>query len=336
MNQPIYVPQMQSIVERVNNPAKLVQCIQLFNEEEFAPLVLASIYDEVDRIIVIEGAVGQRAGATPDGHSTDRTVEIVKDFKANRDPGNKILFVQIKKPWASLEEMKQVFLDITSPGDWLIINDADEFYKPEDIRRVRRAIDLYPHATEFVPLFLHFYRWNSHVAVPGPEWQIQHQRIIKNQGGMKYHSHPVATMADGHCSYFSPHMQHRRYMMSNFFIYHYGYARNRMDEIMRDKQAYYEQELAKHGEANRKFDAKVKAWFDNSEPLLSFPDDLHPAIVKKYPSFLENAAITSHPSWREQEVYSASLNNEPIPNIWLCMTQRAAPFMSMYSNMAAV
>ena len=131
---------MQSIAERVNNKPRLVQCVQMHNEEEFAFQVLKSIYDEVDRIIVIEGAVENRPNSTPDGHSTDRTVEIVQDFKANHDPKKKILFVQIKKHWKNLEEIKQTFLDMSFPGDWLIINDADEFYQPADIRRLRKAI----------------------------------------------------------------------------------------------------------------------------------------------------------------------------------------------------
>jgi cellulose synthase/poly-beta-1,6-N-acetylglucosamine synthase-like glycosyltransferase len=230
MNQQFtYVPQMASIAERVNNPPRLVQCIQCLNEEEFIGLTLSSIYDEVDRIVVIEGAVANHPRVTEDGHSIDRTVEIIEDFKDNHDPDNKVIFISIKQPWANLEELKQMFLSMSCPGDWIIINDADEFYRPEDIRRLRRAIGLNPHATEFVPNFLHFYRDFWHVAVPGPEWQPQHQRVFKYTQGMKYNSHPVVTDADGRCTYFSAHYQPRRVMLNDFFIYHYGYARNNMD-----------------------------------------------------------------------------------------------------------
>lgn len=332
--QPQYVPQMQSISERVNKPAKLIQCIQMFNEEEFAPLVLSSIYNEVDQIIVIEGAVGQRKNMTPDGHSTDKTIDILNDFKNTKDPQNKLTIVSIKRPWISLEEMKQTFLDLTLPGDWLIINDADEFYNPEDICKIRKLIDLYPHAVEFVPLFLHFYKDFSHITVPGPEWQPQHQRIFKNQGGMKYNSHPVATMRDGFCSYFSPHIQHRRFMVPGFFVYHYGYARQGMDMIMRSKQAYYEKELAKHGDAAGKFGQKVQDWFNNSEPLLMF-DGQHPDVMKNHPNYgLGHKDVTPNlKSWKEFDIYSKSLNMQDIPNIWLCMTGQSAPFIPMYSNM---
>jgi hypothetical protein len=341
MNQPIYVPQMASIAERVNSPARLVQCIQCHNEEEFIGLTLASIYNEVDRIIVIEGAVANRPNSTPDGHSTDNTVAIIQDFKANHDPEQKVKFLSLKRPWKNLEEMKQMFVDMSMPGDWLIINDADEFYRPADIRRLRHAIDLNPHATEFVPNFLHFYRDFYHVAKPGPEWAPQHQRVVKYVRGMKYNSHPVVTDPAGHCTYFSPHYQPRRVMLNDFWIYHYGYARQNMDEIMRQKQEYYDKELAAHGAANKKFDQKVKDWFADKELLLYF-DGEQPEALRGHPKFgKEPIGVRTWPAafeqglignWREDPFYSKVLANEPWGNIWLCMTKQSQPHMSFYHN----
>jgi len=335
--QPVYVPQMASIAERVNNPPRLVQCIQMHNEEEFAPLVLRSIYDEVDKIIVIEGAVENRPNSTEDGHSIDRTVEIIKDFKENHDPDKKVIFLQIKKHWKNLEEIKQTFLDMSFPGDWLIINDADEIYRPEDIRRLRQAIDLNPHICEFVPTFLHFYRDFKHVAVPGPEWQPQHQRIFKYVRGMKYNSHPVVTDPTGHCTYFSPFYQNRRAMMRvPFFIYHYGYARMNMDEIMRQKQEYYTKELAAHGGANTKFDQKIQDWFDKTEPLLFF-DGEHPEVMREHS--IANVPSTHFPNetlWSEDPFYKQVLDKGDYGNIYLCMTHQSQPFMNLYHNAVEV
>lgn len=331
MNQTMYrEAQMQCIADRVNRPPRLVQCIQMHNEEEFASLVLRSIYNEVDRIIVIEGAVKNRSNATPDGHSIDRTVEIIEDFKQHHDPDKKLLFIKIKRPWENLEEMKQAFIDMSLPGDWLLINDADEFYRPEDIRRLRRAIELNPQACEFVPNFLHFYGDFNHVAVPGPEWQPQHQRVFKCVRGMKYNSHPVVTDPAGHCTYFSSHYQPRRVMLNDFFIYHYGYARSSMDAIMKEKQAYYEKELAAHGAANKKFDQKVKDWFANTEPVLEF-DGEHPIAI--HPSAVGGPVKGKVVgNWRSDPFYSKVLANEPYGNIWLCMTGQAAPRMMFYHN----
>jgi len=324
--------QMSCIAQRANNPARIVQCIQMHNEEEFAPLVLGSLYNEVDKILVIEGAVKNRPNATEDGHSTDKTVEIIQDFKANHDPDNKVMFISIKKPWENLEEMKQTFLDMCIPGDWILINDADEFYRPEDIARLRRAIDLNPYACEFVPNFLHFYRDFHHVAVPGPEWQPQHQRFFKYVRGMKYNSHPVVTDPAGHCTYFSPHYQPRRVMLNDFFIYHYGYARSDMDGVMKQKQEYYEKELAAHGAANVKFDEKVTAWFDGTEPTLVFTGE-HPKAVQDHPmaSFVDGNAECMT-LWSGDPFYSKVIAGEEYGNIYLCMTGQADPKMPHYHN----
>lgn len=339
-NPMMYVPQMASIAERVNKPARIVQCIQMHNEQDFALPVLSHLYDVVDRIIVIEGAVANRPNATPDGHSTDQTLEIIKDFKANHDPLKKVVIISIGRPWKNLEEMKQTFLDMSIPGDWILINDADEFYRPDDIKRLRKAIDLNPHACEFVPNFLHFYGDIFHVAVPGPEWQPQHQRFFKYVRGMKYNSHPVVTDPAGHCTYFSPHYQHRRVMLNDFFIYHYGYARRNMNEVMGQKKEYYSKELLKHGGANAKFDQKVRDWFDGSEPLLLY-EDANPIIdlLKPTPGTLLPSMITRIDKplnvvgiWKDNPFYKMVLANEPYGNIWLCMTQQSQPFMQPFHN----
>ena len=183
-----------------------------------------------------------------------------------------------------------------------------------------------------MPNFLHFYRDFQHVAVPGPEWQPQHQRCFKYVRGMKYNSHPVVTDPAGHCTYFSPHYQNRRVILNDFFIYHYGYARPNMDQIMQDKQKYYKGELAKHGGADQKFDQKVKDWIDGTEPTLVFTGD-HPEIMRDYSMFSsvsEDAEIGT--LWTEDAFYSKVLNNEDYGNIYLCMTGQSKPYMQHYHN----
>ncbi len=333
---------MKSITERINNPPRLVQAIQMHNEEEFAPIVLKSIYDQVDQIIVIEGAVENRPKSTPDGHSIDRTWEIIQDFQNNHDPQKKVLSLKIRKPWKNLEELKQTFIELTNEGDWLIINDADEIYRPEDIVRVRKAIELHPHACEFIPTFIHFYRDFQHVYAPAPEWQPQHQRIFKRINGMKYNSHPIVTLPDGHCSYFSMHLQHRRYLLNNFFIYHYGYARSDMDQIMLDKQEYYKKELAGHGRADIKFDAKVNEWMERTEmtgQILEFPLDKHPEVMREHSMFNYVDSIfqtQKFPSWETDRLYSKILANQPYGNIWLCMNQISAPALPFFHNQLTI
>lgn len=334
MNQQIfYKPQMQSIAECVNRPVRITQCIQAHNEEEFIGATLNSIYNEVDRIIVIEGAVENRPNSTEDGHSTDRTRDIIDDFIANKDPDNKVLLVSIKRPWKNLEEMKQTFLDMSTPGDWILINDADEFYKPEDIRRLRRAIDLEPHVQEWIPLFVHYYRDLKHVASPAAEWQPLHQRCFRYERGMRYVHHPTVYDPAGRDTYFSPEYWHRRKFLNNWFIHHLGYARSNMDQVMLDKQKYYTKELAAHGGANKKFDEKVDIWInkkERSQDFLSVPYDFCPVHLGAPDN--EHMAALNCPDITSNDLYNKALNGEPFGTMWLNQTGQALPHIPYFHN----
>jgi hypothetical protein len=329
-----YRAPMDEISEVIMWPPKIVQCIQVFNGEEFITPVLRSIYDAVDHIRVVEGAVANQVDMTDDGHSTDRTVELINDFISKEDKDGKVHLIQKDRPFKHLEEMKQTFLDHAVRGEWLLINDVDEFYKPEDIKLLRKAIEYQPTASEFVPLFLHFYRDCTHIAKPGPEWQPQHQRFIRFVPGLKYNSHPVATDANGLCTYFDPRYQPKRFMIKNWYVWHYGYARQNMDKIMNDKQEYYAKELKKHGGANKPFDEKTRIFLgrmEKPEDFCTYPISLHPEILQDHPmlSRLDKTWADqkfTQQSWDTVEPYCL----DQIPNIWLWMTgiNTRMPFFS--------
>jgi len=328
-----YRSQMDEIAEVVLYKPKIVQCIQCFNEEELIEYTLKSIYDAVDHIRVVEGAVGNQINATQDGHSTDRTVEIINNFMEHNDPDGKVQLIQIDRPFKDLEEMKQKFLAYAIKGEWLLINDADEFYKPEDIELLRKAIELEPTASEFVPMFLHFYRDFQHIAKPAPEWQPQHQRFFRFVSGMKYNSHPVVTDQYGQCTYFSPHYQYRRFIIPDWYVWHYGYARSNMNSVMENKKKYYEKELSKHGGANIPFDEKVDIFLNRKERMedfCSYPLESHPEVIKSHPMAAELDEQWSgliFESWQKAEPYSL----KEVGNIWLWMTG-LNPRMPWFSN----
>ncbi len=332
------VPQMAAIADRVNNPPKFVQCLQMCNEAEFVPIVLSSIYDQVDRIVVIEGAVENRPNSTPDGHSTDNTIELIDKFIAEHDEEKKITFYKIKRPWRNLEEIKQSFLDMATDGEWLIINDADEIYQPDDIIRLRQAIDLNPYACEFVPLFLHFYKDFQHIAAPAADWQPQHQRVFQKQRGMKYNSHPIVTDGEGKCTYFTPEYQARRVMLNRFYVFHYGYARTNMKGVMEAKTEYYQKELKQLGQASQEFERKSNEFLnytEGSDRILTIPLDMHPEVMKAHPMFNhvdEKLKEKEFGRWVDHPLYKADCCNQPYGNIYLCMNGMAEPYMDMYHN----
>lgn len=255
------------ILEELQMRPYLVQCIQAHNEEALIQHTLGSIYEAVDKILVIEGATIARPNRTDDGHSTDGTVDQILDFIENHDPDDKVQLIQQDRSFVDLEEIKNTFLRFLKEGDWMIINDVDEFYKPEDIRRLRSLIDIYPNAREFVPLFLHFYRDTMHIKKADPEHQPQHQRIIKYYKGMHYRSHPVMSYPNGVCSYFNDDVQPYRYVLNDMYIWHLGFVKD--PEEQKIKAKFYEDELAKHG------DAGVEAHLEKTRQYLEYGEDLN-------------------------------------------------------------
>lgn len=309
---------------------KLVKCVGAHNESGWIEYNLRNNYEEFDEIRVVEGAVIGRPKSTNDGHSTDNTLELIKSFP---DPQNKIKLFTLNRPFKCLEEQKQIFVETSSPGDWLFIVDCDEFYMEGDIDRVRKAIETRPLASEFIPTFLHFYRDFRHVKAPHPEWQPQHQRIIRYQSGMRYHTHPVATDVNGKCTYFAPEYQISRYTIPNLYIYHYGHAKGK--EFHEMKREFYRSELEKFKahdgrSAADAFDDKFLEFVnygENLNTILNFNGE-HPEAIKSHPSFgqveqfYEGKEIRN---WKDDFVYKQA----KLPNIVVWMLgrwKRVEPF----------
>jgi len=348
--QQVQQKQMSAILTEVNrnlSEIKLVKCLAVHNEEGWIEYNLKNCYEEFDIIRVVEGAVVGRPGSTPLGHSSDRTLELIKNFP---DPDNKIELYTGNRFFKSLEEQKQTFLDYANDGEWLFIVDCDEFYLEGEVARVRKAIEKHPLASEIVPTFLHFYRDFFHLKAPHPEWQPQHQRIIRYRAGLRYHTHPVATDGNGKCTYFTPEYQPHRYTVPNLYIYHYGHAKGRAFHEM--KKAFYESELEKFKladgtNASDKFDEKFVEFMEHTESLdtiLHF-NGSHPKAIDGHPlrfqcsdsrywtpnnsdsgvEFVRNEEIKC---WKDNFVYSA----DKLPTIVLFMMgpwKRTNPYFNV-------
>jgi len=337
MNMPqVPVKQMTQILSTVNVPKYepvLVKCLAAHNEEGWIEANLRNNYDEFDIIRVVEGAVEGRPDSTVQGHSTDRTLDIIRAFP---DPDNKIELFQAKRFFKSLEEQKQTFIDHSKEGEWLFIVDCDEFYHEGEIDRVREAIKSRPDASEIIPTFLHFYRDIRHVKAPHPEWQPQHQRIIRYQPGMRYHTHPVVTAPDGRCTYFDASYQPKRFTMVDLYIYHYGHAKGKKFHEM--KRDFYKSELGKFDledgtNASDKFDEKFVEFMEHTEErntILSYPG-LHPMPVEGLPiydEYEETYEDKEFADWKTDFVYA----EEALPTIVLFMMgpwQRMKPFINV-------
>ena len=110
--------------------------IIVLNGEPFTRYCLRSLYPYAHEIIVVEGAAPGAAGvATPDGHSTDGTLEVLRQFKEEEDPENKLQIVVREGYWSEKDEMSQAYAE-RATGDYLWQVDVDEFYKAADIETI--------------------------------------------------------------------------------------------------------------------------------------------------------------------------------------------------------
>lgn len=330
--------QISAIVDGIDYEPKIVQCIQACNEEALIEPCILQLYDKVDKIIVIEGAVKSKveAGqATEDGHSLDRTVEIIKEVKKNKDPDKKIIFVQIDRPWNDLEELKATFFQYMQEGDWMLITDADEFIMPSVVDDMRQAISMEPYANELIPAgFYHFWRDAHHVRRPSGDWGQQHQRFIRFQPGLQYQNHPVARDKDNVCTYFDPRYLPKRFVLPSFVVYHYSYCRGNEQDVV-DKKKYYDKELgqAKHN------DVGAYARGGQSDEFVNKTEDLGTVLTfdgEHPPAVAELPLVTNRDEFLADKELDAYITAEPysldrVQLIWVFAFEGQEPYTTLYN-----
>ncbi|MEW6602999.1 MAG: glycosyltransferase family A protein [Nitrospirota bacterium] len=119
----------------------------VLNGEPFIRYNLRALYPFAHQIIVVEGACpGSKEVATSDGHSVDGTLKTLRDFQATEDTENKVLVVTAEDDgfpngfWPEKTEMSQAYAK-RATGNYLWQVDVDEFYKPEDMKRVIEMLE---------------------------------------------------------------------------------------------------------------------------------------------------------------------------------------------------
>ena len=117
--------------------------IMVLNGQPFTRYCLRSLYPYAHEIIVVEGGhEDARAVTTPDGHSIDGTLEVLRRFKEEEDPQDKVQIVTRDGFWPKTDEygnhrthQSRAYAE-RATGDYLWQVDIDEFYLPRDMARV--------------------------------------------------------------------------------------------------------------------------------------------------------------------------------------------------------
>lgn len=107
---------------------RLTACLITKNEEANLPDALRSV-DFADEIVVI------------DSHSTDRTREIARDFRARALDGTEVAPRVIERDWPGHVEQKNFAID-QATHDWVLCVDADERVSPELRAEIEEALSV--------------------------------------------------------------------------------------------------------------------------------------------------------------------------------------------------
>ena len=196
----------------------------VLNGEPFIEHSLRAMYDFVDEIIVVEGAVEKAMfAAQPDGSSTDRTVEIVRSLP---DPDDKITLVQGR--WKGKLEQSQEYMQ-RATGDYVWIVDCDEMYLPNDVGHVVEMLEQDPEITA-VSFYERAFWHNFHTQLVGPPWEGVREavfyRIFKRVPGARFTTHrpPTVVGEDGISLAEKKLVRANEMRRRGIFLFHYSYV----------------------------------------------------------------------------------------------------------------
>jgi len=122
--------------------------IIVLNGEPFTRYCLRQVYPYAHQIIVVEGAAPSASTiATPDGHSTDGTLQVLRDFQRTEDPDHKLVIVTAEDEghasgfWPGEKDEQSRAYANRATGDYLWQVDIDEFYRTEDMERILKLLE---------------------------------------------------------------------------------------------------------------------------------------------------------------------------------------------------
>jgi len=209
-------------------------CIDYLND------AIKSVYDAVNQIIIVEGAVkGNEKYANVDGHSTDGTYELLTNIDSELyDPDDKIEVIIRKdsRLWHDKIEMQNVIAERVTSNFYVKV-DADEIWDVEVLRKVIMFLSNSPYDIIRMP-FLHLWTSFDKVAKDaGGKWSTKHPRVWrwkKTFRHTKSFNHFVDTGNDNRIV-MSPNFS--EYEWNDGVIYHFGYARS--IKMVEQKLRYY-------------------------------------------------------------------------------------------------
>jgi len=136
--------------------AKISMKLITYNEEFFLPHSLAVVLPYIDELVVVDGS--------PDGPSTDCTLDILAEF-SNRFPGKMKIFTGIYRnhdsSWDEMTQANETLKHIT--GDYLMLHHADIIYDHKDMENIVKAVERFPNKLVYYCDMIEFFYDMMHV-----------------------------------------------------------------------------------------------------------------------------------------------------------------------------
>ncbi len=213
-----------------HNKDRIVAGYIVLNEEEFIQASLESIYDFVDKIIIVEGGnqYAIKAGWCDESRrSTDSTVERIEAFP---DPEQKIELIQGE--WDTKVDQRNAYAEKLNHGDWLLLMDGDEVFLDKGIWRLSALMHYYD---ILMPGFYLF--WNNFRTLGTSVWEDFLQvKAVHWKDGFHYVNHNYPSDEKGKSIVHAGHYKKWRSSAERLYC-HYSWVKPL--EKLRVKAEYY-------------------------------------------------------------------------------------------------
>lgn len=234
------------------------------NASDTILLTLKSVYDYVDKIVLVEGAVEDYARVNPemvklDGffNSVDNTQEIYNDFKENHDPFDKLEIVLHPQGrfWKNKSEMQNEIAKRVNTDLYLKV-DSDELYIESDVEYMKRQF-MNDKDLRVIQILKHEFWKSLKMVAVGGQWSRPQARMWRWSKDFRHSEEEKAGFnyfIDSKGLKVKP-PNYKTLNLMEKLCYHLGYLGN--DDKIRSKIRYY---------ANRGIEHDVVDNFSNWSP----------------------------------------------------------------------
>lgn len=230
----------ESMLKRVNEvfvqEPKIGVVTICLNEEKFIQASLKSVirHPNIKKVAVVEGAVNLFPRVNEKGLSVDNTNEQIRQVLSTDENAYKIIYDQYGFANDKSELRNRALSLLDKDITHILIVDADEVYKQEDLDNLVQAMKENPKTGVFLYPFYHFWKKKDLIA-KGGQWESQMFRCFRFANKkLKWARHELPVVDED--NKFINQIEGVK-ELDNVHVYHYGYMKDKKD--VQAKLEYY-------------------------------------------------------------------------------------------------